>query len=247
MVFVGGSASTDGGAGAAQAAGWRLLDAAGRDLPPGGGALRSLHRIDPPAARPPAAVVAACDVDAPLLGPSGAAAVFAPQKGAGAAEARVLEEGLAVLAERLRSDVGVDVGSLAGAGAGGGMGAGLAAFFGARVVRGFDLVAGVTAFTAAIEWADAVLTGEGRVDDGTLGGKVVARVAEAAASYGKSCGVVAGEVRLRAEHLPAHVTLGVAAVGDLVSECGRARAFAEPADCVRATTAALAAGLFSGG
>ena len=239
VVFVGGSASTDGGAGAAQAAGWRLLDAAGRDLPPGGGALRALHRIEPPETQARASILAACDVDAPLLGPSGAAAVFARQKGAGDAEVKVLEEGLEVLGERLRTDAGYDVARLPGAGAGGGMGAGLAAFFGARLVPAFDLVAAVTELAHDVGWADVVLTGEGRVDEGTLAGKVVARVAATAAEHRTRCGVVAGEVRLRAEQLPAHETLGVAAVRELVAECGRSRSFAAPADCVRIATAAL--------
>ena len=247
VVFVGGSASTDGGAGAAQAAGWRLLDAAGRDLRAGGGALRALHRIEAPARAMAVSVVAACDVGAPLLGPAGAAAVFAPQKGAGPAEAAVLEEGLAVLAERIRSDIGTDVASLPGAGAGGGMGAGLVAFFGARLVAGFDLVAEVTSLDEDIAWADVVVTGEGRVDEGTLHGKVVSRVAERCARAAVPCAVVAGEVRLRAEDLPAHEALGVAAVEEVVSACGRARAFADPAGSVRATTAALAGRLFAGG
>jgi glycerate kinase len=240
VVFVGGRASPDGGAGAAQAGGWRLLDAAGRDLPPGGGALRALHRIEPPRDRAAGGVTAACDVDAPLLGPSGAAAVFGPQKGAGEGEVRALEEGLSVLAARLRADLGVDVASVPGAGAGGGMGAGLAAFFGARIVPAFELVAGLTGFTSHLAWADLVLTGEGRVDGGTLKGKVVSRVAAAAARAGVPCGVVAGEVALGAERLPATATLGVAAVLELVAECGRERAFADPAACVRSATAALA-------
>jgi glycerate kinase len=247
VVFVGGSASTDGGAGAAQAAGWRLLDAAGRDLRPGGGALRALRGIEPPQTPAAARILAACDVDAPLLGPSGAAAVFARQKGAGDAEVKVLQEGLEVLAERLRSDAGADVARLPGAGAGGGMGAGLAAFFGARLVPGFDLVAAVTGLASDVGWADVVLTGEGRVDEGTLAGKVVNRVAATAAEHRTRCGVVAGEVRLRAEDLPAHETLGVAAIRELVAECGRPRSFADPAECVRTATRALMSGLLEGG
>lgn len=247
VVFVGGSASTDGGAGAAQALGWRLLDAAGRELPRGGGSLRALSSIEPPPVAFAGPVVAACDVGAPLLGPTGAAAVFAPQKGAGAAEVRVLEEGLANLARRLRSDVGVDVVSLEGAGAGGGMGAGLAGFFGASLTRGFDLVAAATSLAEDVEWADVVVTGEGCVDDGTLGGKVVARVAEACAASGTPCAVVTGEVRLRAERHPGRDALGVASIVELVAACGRAAAFEDPRGCVRtvtwpAVTAALEGG-----
>ena len=247
VVFVGGSVSTDGGAGAAQAAGWRLLDAAGRDLGPGGGALRGLRRIVPPADPGTASVVAACDVDAPLLGPNGTAVVFAPQKGAGPSEVRVLKEGLGVLAERIEADLAIDVSSVAGGGAGGGMGAGLLAFFGASLVSAFDLVATATSFAEDVAWADLVVTGEGRVDESTLGGKVVARVAKACAAAGKRCAVVAGEVRLRAEALPPHETLGVAAVEDLVAAYGRERAFSDPARCVRDATTGLVGAAFPGG
>lgn len=247
VVFVGGSASTDGGAGAAQAAGWRLLDAGGRELPRGGGALRALASIEPPPVRLAGNVVGACDVRTPLLGPAGAAAVFAPQKGAGPAEVRVLADGLANLADRLRSDVGVEVGSLEGAGAGGGMGAGLAGFFGAALTRGFDLVASVTSLDADVEWADLVVTGEGCVDDGTLGGKVVARVAEACAAARTPCAVVTGEVRLRAERLPARDALAVASLIELVAACGRAAAFEDPRGCVRNATGTAAAAALAGG
>ncbi|MFN2588300.1 MAG: glycerate kinase [Actinomycetota bacterium] len=246
VVFVGGSASTDGGAGAAQAAGWRFLDARGRDLPPGGGALRRLHRIEPPPRRIAARVAAACDVDAPLLGPRGAAALFAPQRGASPAEARVLEDGLGILAERIRVDLGLDVASLPGSGAGGGMGAGLVAFFGARLAPAFELVAAATELGGGVHWADAVVTGEGRIDEGTFEGKVVARVAARASAAGKPCGVVAGEVRLPAEQLPLHARLGVDAVEELVSRCGRARAFSDPAGCVRSATARVVADLSPG-
>jgi glycerate kinase len=247
VVFVGGSASTDGGAGAAQSWGWRLADAGGRELAPGGGALRSLMRVTAPAEHHPGRVTGACDVDAPLLGPAGAAAGFAPQKGAGPREVRLLEEGLANLAARIDADLGLDVAGLAGAGAGGGFGAGLVAFFGATLTGGFDLVAQATSLDDDLAWADVVLTGEGRVDEGTLRGKVVARVAERCSAMGRTCGVVAGEIRLAAEHLPPHETLGVAAVAEVVSVCGRRDAFAEPGPCVRATAGELVRTLTSRG
>ncbi|MGH2757310.1 MAG: glycerate kinase, partial [Actinomycetota bacterium] len=131
VVGVGGSATSDGGTGAARALGWRFLDAAGNDLPPGGGALLDLARIDASRAiRLEVDIVGACDVDSPLLGPVGAARRFARQKGADADATDRLEEGLARLAQRIREDLDVDVSSVPGAGAGGGMGAGLVAFFG---------------------------------------------------------------------------------------------------------------------
>ncbi|HEX2057212.1 MAG TPA: glycerate kinase [Actinomycetota bacterium] len=241
VVFVGGSASTDGGAGAAQANGWRLLDPRGRDLEPGGGALRSLARIEPPPEPFPAPVTGACDVANLLLGDRGAAAVFARQKGAGAGEVRVLEDGLSVLADRLRGDLGVDVSHLPCGGAGGGMGAGLAAFFGARLERAFDRIALETSIRKKIEAADAVVTGEGRIDAGTLGGKVVEQVARLCTSAGKPCFVVTGEVALPATLLPAERTLGVTSVATLVDSCGRRDAFTAPAACIRDVTARLLA------
>jgi glycerate kinase len=239
VVWVGGTASTDGGAGAAQAAGWRLLDARGRDLARGGGALRALARVARPDDAFPSRVAGACDVVNPLLGGRGAARVFAPQKGAGPAEARILEDGLANLAECLRRDAGVDVASLPYGGAGGGLGAGLAAFFGAELGDGFERVARETRLTDAVRWADAVVTGEGRVDAGSLGGKVTANVARLCAHAGTRCVVVTGEIALPAALLPAEGVLGVDAVESVVDRCGRERSFGEPASCVRAVTAGV--------
>lgn len=246
VVWVGGTASTDGGAGAAQANGWRLLDARGRDLGPGGGALRALARIEPPPEPFPAPVTGACDVANALLGEGGAAAVFAPQKGAGAAEVRVLEDGLSRLAERLRRDAGIDVSHLPFGGAGGGMGAGLAAFFGARLERAFDRIASETSLRDKIAAADAVVTGEGRVDEGTLGGKVVDRVARLCKATDTPCLVVAGEVALPATLLPAERTLGVTGAATLVDACGRGDAFGAAPACLRKTTATLLARHLSG-
>ena len=239
VVWVGGSASTDGGAGAAQANGWRLLDVRGRDLPPGGGSLRGLARIDPPAEPFPGLVTAACDVSHPLLGEHGAAAVFGPQKGAGPGEVGVLEEGLSTLAERIRADVGRDVGGLPHGGAGGGAGAGFVAFFDARLEDGFDRIARETSLKAKIETADVVVTGEGRVDEGTLGGKVVAKVARLCRETGTPCLVVAGEIALAASLLPAERALGAGAVTSLVDTCGRRDAFDSAATCVERVTGDL--------
>lgn len=239
VVWVGGTASTDGGAGAAQAAGWRLLDDHGRDVAPGGAALRALARIEPPAEAFRGPVTGACDVADPLLGERGAARVFAPQKGAGVAETRVLEDGLTRLAERIRADLGADVGSLPHGGAGGGIGAGLVAFFGAEFDDGFARIARETRLAEAIGWADAVVTGEGRVDAGSLGGKVVHNVARLCADAGKPCLVVAGEIALPATLLPAEAALGASAVVSVVDRCGRERSFGDTAACVRAVTGSL--------
>ncbi|MGH2699233.1 MAG: glycerate kinase, partial [Actinomycetota bacterium] len=190
LIGVGGSASTDGGTGAARAVGWRFLDRDGKELPQGGGSLGHLARIDGSKVRPEvgaATFVAACDVDNPLLGESGAALVFAPQKGASDEEVEVLEEGLTTLARRIEEDLSIDVAGLPSAGAAGGTGAGLRAFFGAELGDGFEVVAEATQLREAIEEADLVVTGEGRLDDQSLGGKAPVGVARIARALGVRC------------------------------------------------------------
>lgn len=196
-VGVGGSLSTDGGTGAARAAGWRFLDATGRDLPLGGGSLARLARIaSPPEPPPERRIVAACDVAVPLTGPGGAARRFAPQKGATSEQVERLDEALAVLADRMAADLGVDVSAIEHAGAGGGMGAGLAAFWGAEVTSGFVALAEMTGLEAEIARADLVITGEGRLDPQSLTGKAPAGVARLARAHGVRCLAVCGRVTL---------------------------------------------------
>jgi glycerate kinase len=239
VVGIGGSASTDGGTGAAGALGWRFLDGRGRELPPGGGPLRSLRRIDGEGAEgrdTGGEVVGACDVDNPLLGPRGAAHGFAPQKGAARAEVALLEEGLVVLAERIRADLGLDVAGRWGAGAGGGMGAGLIAFLGARLEPGFDLVADAAELVARVEAADIVVTGEGRLDVQSAGGKVPVGVARAARRTATACVVVAGEIALSGRQLAA---AGFTRAAALVAEVGEARARSETPGSIAAVTERL--------
>jgi glycerate kinase len=174
VLGLGGSATVDGGAGLAQALGWRLLDDAGRPVPPGGGGLLRLARILPPlqpVALPP--VVGLADVETPLLGPRGAAPVFAPQKGADADAVRILEAGLARLAERIEGDLGREVAGVAGGGAAGGLGAGIVAFLGGELVPGSAWVLEVTGFDALLGRARLLVTGEGSYDAQTGLGKVV--------------------------------------------------------------------------
>jgi len=192
VVGLGGSATVDGGVGMAAALGWRFLDAAGRDLEPGGGALRRLDRIRAPSARPGWRVVALADVRNPLLGPLGAASVFGPQKGASADDVLALEQGLGRLADVVRRDVGVDVAALDGAGAAGGLGAGCVAFLGATLERGADWVLGAVGFDALLARATLVVTGEGRYDAQSSMGKVTGEVVTRACAAGVPVVVVAG-------------------------------------------------------
>ena len=175
----GGSATVDGGVGALSALGFRFLDAAGRPLPPGGGALIHLAEIIPPP-EVPAGVEIWCDVKNPLLGPAGAATVYGPQKGADAAAVAQLEAGLARLARVLADTFGRDPSEVVGAGAAGGLAGGVWAALGAPLLSGFDVIAEMVGLDAHLSSADLVLTGEGRLDDQTAQGKTVAGVLERA-------------------------------------------------------------------
>jgi glycerate 2-kinase len=190
-VALGGSACTDGGTGALAALGARFLDADGRELPRGGGALRRLAAVDLSQLRPPPADGISCltDVRAPLLGPGGAAAVFGPQKGASPADIDVLEEGLARLAGLLGGDPDAP-----GAGAAGGCGYGLAAAWGASLVPGAAQIGAIGGLPEALAGADLVITGEGRYDVTSLGGKVVGAVLAAAAAANVPVAIVAGQL-----------------------------------------------------
>ena len=194
MVGLGGSATVDGGTGAARALGWRLKDAAGQDLPEGGGALASLAELDP-GWKLSARVVALTDVTNPLIGPEGAAWVFGPQKGASPADVERLDAGLGRLAELMARHGRPELATLAGGGAAGGLGAGLAFFAGAELVGGAGWVLERVGFDAALARADLVLTGEGAVDLTSLAGKVVGEVLARARAARKRAVVVAGAVR----------------------------------------------------
>lgn len=198
LIGVGGSATTDGGAGALRALGARFLDMSGAELPPGGAALAGLERVDwrPPGWLGSFPIVVATDVRSPLCGPEGAARVFAPQKGASPAEVDLLEEALERFAAVVRRATGVDLRDLPGAGAAGGLAGGLHAFLGAAIQSGFDVVARVTRFAERLAAADLVITGEGSYDAQSLAGKVTGRVAEAARAAGKPVVIFAGRAGL---------------------------------------------------
>jgi glycerate kinase len=196
IVGVGGSATVDGGAGALSAMGARLLDAAGDELPAGGAALARLDRIDTSQLDRrlrDTDIRVACDVTNPLCGPDGAAAVFAPQKGATPEAARMLERALKRLADVAARDAGVDLLAIEGGGAAGGLAAGLA-LIGARVEPGFPIVADALRLDARIAASDLVVTGEGRLDGQTAFGKAAAGVAGIANRHGVPCIIVAGTI-----------------------------------------------------
>jgi glycerate kinase len=194
---LGGSATVDGGAGLARAAGFRFLDARGADLPDDGEGLTDLARIDPSQADPRLAslrVEAWCDVANVLLGPRGAARTFAAQKGAGPGAVERLEAGLERLADRITRDLGRDVADLPGAGAAGGLGAGAAAFLGATPVSGAGRVLDAVRFNAALAGADLVITGEGRYDADANPGKLPDAVLARAAARSVPAALLCGEI-----------------------------------------------------
>lgn len=187
VLGLGGSATTDGGAGMVQALGARFLDPAGVDLPPGGAALRRLDRIDAAGLDPRLAhtsVILASDVDNPLLGSNGAAAVYGPQKGASAEDVAVLDAGLRRFADVIRRDLGRSVADVPGAGAAGGTGAGALAFLQARLESGIALVLRVVGFADLVRDADLVITGEGSLDAQSLAGKAPLGIATACRALG---------------------------------------------------------------
>ncbi|MFX4270887.1 glycerate kinase [Propionibacteriaceae bacterium Y1685] len=190
-VGLGGSASTDGGAGALQGLGFHLLDAAGKELPYGGAALADLDRIvAPQKAWPPITVLT--DVTAPLLGAAGAAHVFGPQKGADAADVETLDAALDRFARVLDGPS-----DHPGMGAAGGVGYGFARALGATIEPGAALIADLTGLTAAATTADVLITGEGCFDATSLTGKVTGHALDLAEPQRTRRCVVAGRVQLQ--------------------------------------------------
>lgn len=215
---IGGSATNDGGAGMAQALGYRLLDVDGRDLPRGGAALARLERIDAAGfdrAWQTASVEVACDVTNPLTGPQGASAVYGPQKGADEATVRELDAALSRLALVIERDLGKKVADVPGAGAAGGAGAGLLAFLDARLVPGAPLIVTASGFDEKLAGADLVITGEGRVDSQTAYGKAPGEVAKRAKAARIPVLLIAGSKAPGWEVLS---DLGVTAVATLDEE-----------------------------
>ncbi len=236
VVGLGGSACTDGGAGMARALGVRMTGSAGEELPPGGGFLTELAGIDLSGLDVrlrQATVRIACDVTNPLLGEAGAAAVFAPQKGAGPAEVARLAAGLAHYAERVRQVCGIDIGWLPGGGAAGGLAAGLVAFAGGRIGSGIDYLLQLLGFADQLAGCSLVLTGEGCLDAQSLAGKAPAGVARLAARHGVPVLAVAGRVELTSAELAG---AGFVAAHSLVDAVGAQRAERDAAAALAAVT-----------
>jgi glycerate 2-kinase len=240
VLGIGGSASTDGGAGMLAALGARLFDVAGNELPPGGGALSALDRVDLSGLHPRLAdtrVVVASDVDNPLLGPHGAATVYGPQKGATPADVVLLDASLArwdaVLSRTLAGTAAGRPGTGAtrdrpGAGAAGGVGYAAMAVLGGVLEPGIGLILDLVRFADYLPGAGLVITGEGSLDEQTLSGKAPAGVAAAAGAAGVPVVAVSGRLALAEDKLHAAGFARAYALTDIEPDLLRCLANAGP-------------------
>ena len=202
IIGIGGSATTDGGAGVAQALGVKLLDASGEDIAFGGIGLSNLAEIDMSTIDERIAeteTVVACDVDNPLTGPRGAAHVYSPQKGATSEQVELLDKYLGHFADIVKRDLGKDVKETPGAGAAGGLGAGLMAFLNAELRSGIDIVIEASKLRERMKGVDLVITGEGQLDEQTAYGKTPTGVSRVAEEMGIPVLAIAGGIKSGAE------------------------------------------------
>ena len=194
LLAVGGSATVDGGVGAATALGWGFLDGKADPIPLGGANLTRITEIVKPEGLilPPIQVL--CDVENPLCGPDGAARIYGPQKGANVQMVERLEEGLLHLAALVSEYLNHDIREIPGAGAAGGLAAGALAFMNGTIVSGIETVIARSNLSEELESADWVITGEGTFDHQSLRGKVVSGIAKMASKSNTRIGVIAGQV-----------------------------------------------------
>jgi glycerate kinase len=255
VLGLGGVATTDGGSGMVRAFGARLLDAHGMELPPGGGALAQLDQLDLSKLRDLSGIefVVANDVDNPLLGAHGAAAVYAPQKGATPSDVALLEEGLTRWADAVEQALGPVGGSVAGsaagavgtyrdipgAGAAGGLGFAALAFLGATTRPGIELMLDLVSFGSHLDNARLVITGEGALDAQSLHGKAPVGVAQAAAAPGIPVVAVCGICSLTSDELRAAGISQAYALTDIEPDVDRCRA--NPGPLLEALAARIAA------
>lgn len=234
---IGGSATVDGGAGMAAALGVKLLDAEGKDIPPGGGGLGRLSKIDlsDRIDISDLTVTALSDVTNPLLGENGAARVFGPQKGATREMVVILERNLAHFARAIEKDLGIQVDNIPGAGAAGGLGAGIAAFLDGDIQSGVDTIVELVGLREKIRGADLVITGEGKLDWQSGKGKAPLGVAAVASELGVPAIAICGSL---GEETPQDVKDSFMAVLSLVEIAGsEERAMHRPAELLKEAVA----------
>lgn len=202
ILGVGGSATTDGGAGCLQALGVRLLDKNGRPIGYGGAALADLNTVEPSLDLKGAEILILCDVDNPPIGHNGSAAVFAPQKGASPEQVTLLGRNLTHFFTVIAEQTGQDVRQLKGGGAAGAIAAGLAALAGAKLVPGAETLIEFLGYRDTIQRCQLIVTGEGQLDTQTAHGKAPAVIAQEAAAYGIPVIAIAGSIPTEPEQSP---------------------------------------------
>jgi glycerate kinase len=229
LLSIGGSATNDAALGALVALGAKITDQSGDLIFPVGESLKRIRNIE----RQPVLdllkgkrITAICDVDNPLYGREGAAYTYAPQKGADDAAVQVLDAGLQHVADLVLRDQGIDLQQVPGSGAGGGFAGGLHAFMNAELKRGTDVIFEITNFYEAVAWADVVITGEGRLDNQTLQGKLVHGVVGAVQKFGKPVYIICGESQLTADQVQ---SLNATAIFSLTNYAGMEAAMMQPA------------------
>lgn len=236
LLGLGGSATNDGGCGCAAALGVRFYREDGEAFVPIGKTLGDVARIDVSRCRrllEGVKLTVMCDVDNPLCGPTGAACVFGPQKGADEAMVHRLDDGLRKLSGVVRRDLGLDIADMAGAGAAGGMGGGCVAFLGAELKSGIEAVLDMVAFDKVLEHADLVITGEGRIDSQSLHGKVISGIARRTGAHGVPLIAIVGCIDKSASEA---YDLGVSAIFGIDREAKAFQEYAhETRDCYQRT------------
>ncbi|MDI9385251.1 MAG: glycerate kinase [Verrucomicrobiota bacterium] len=239
ILTLGGSATVDGGFGMATCLGWQHLDDQGAPLPNTPSELVRLARILPP---DPPRIIQDCtawvDVQTPLLGPEGAVALFAPQKGASANDLPRLEASLARLAQRWEADLGIQLGQVPGGGAAGGLGAGCIAYMGAHLVSGAEALFQLIDLDRHLQWADCVITGEGCLDRSTFQGKLVAQLIRHAGAFKVPVLALAGKFEPGIEEDP-RFTQGFTQAASVSQCCGAEAAMEQPREALSRTGAML--------
>lgn len=240
LVGMGGSATVDGAAGSLQALGVRLINRHGEPIAPGGGGLMDLAHVDATPAQDflrGVEIVLLADVTNPLLGEHGAAHVFGPQKGATSPMVEQLEAALAHFATIIQRELGVDVTLLAGGGAAGGFGAGMVGCLGATLVPGGATIITQLGYDRLIPSMDLIITGEGKLDGQTVGGKAVQSIAEIAQQAGVPVVALAGTLAADADALR---RIGLRAAWSIVPRpCSLDEALANAADWLTAAAEQL--------
>ena len=195
LLAVGGSATVDGGIGAATALGFKFLDTNNHPVTPDGGHLLDIQKIIPPQLNDLPEIDVLCDATNPLTGPNGAARTYAPQKGATPKMVEVLEKGLEHLAKIVRKQLGIEI-DVPHAGAAGGLAAGAIAFMNAKCVSGIQTILEAMNMTTEIQDADLIITGEGSFDSQSLSGKAISGLANLAKDHNVPLAVIAGTISI---------------------------------------------------